>query len=113
MKTKTYNRGDVFYANLDGIGSEQKGVRPVVIVSNNLNNKNANTVTILPITSKLTKHMIPTHYTVNVDFLSKTSIILAEHIRTIDKSRIERYIGSFDESHMNNINKIINVQLGL
>lgn len=50
MKTKTYNRGDVFYANLDGIGSEQRGVRPVVIVSNNLNNKNANTVTILPIT---------------------------------------------------------------
>lgn len=113
MEINTYNRGNVFYANLDGIGSEQKGTRPVVIVSNNLNNKNAKTVTILPITSRLTKHRIPTHYVVNVDFLSKTSIVLAEQIRTIDKSRLERYVGSFNEDHMNNINKIIKIQLGL
>lgn len=113
MEINTYNRGDVFYVNLDGVGSEQKGIRPAVIVSNNLNNKNAKTVTILPITSKLTKHRIPTHYVVNVDFLSKTSIVLAEQIRTIDKSRLERCVGRFSEDHMNNINKIIKIQLGL
>lgn len=113
MKINTYNRGDVFYANLDGIGSEQKGFRPVVIVSNEKNNKNAKTVTILPITSRLNKHNIPTHYIVNANFLTKTSIVIAEQIRTIDKSRLERYIGSFDADHMKNIDKIIKIQIGV
>lgn len=113
MIVDTYNRGDVWYAKLDGVGSEQKGFRPVVIVSNEKNNKNAKTVTILPTTSRLNKHNIPTHYIVDVDFLTKTSIVIAEQVRTIDKSRLERKIGHFDDNHMTNINKIIKIQLGV
>lgn len=113
MISDTYTRGDVWYANLDGIGSEQKGFRPVVIVSNEMNNEHAKTVTILPITSKLSKHNIPTHYIVNVDFLTKTSIVVAEQIRTVDKSRLERKIGHFDDGHMKKINNIMRIQLGV
>ena len=113
MISNTYCRGDVWYANLDGVGSEQKGFRPVVIVSNEMNNEHAKTVTILPITSKLCKHNIPTHYIVNVDFLTKISIVVAEQIRTVDKSRLERKIGRFDDMHMKKINNIMRIQLGV
>lgn len=110
---KIFSRGDVVYAKFDGVGSEQQGVRPAVIVSNNINNKNAKTVVVLPITSKLTKHNIPTHYIIKTDFLPKTSIVLGEQIRTIDKTRINDTIGHFNIEQMKHVDKIIKIQMGL
>lgn len=84
------NRGDIYYANLSPVlGSEQGGLRPVLILQNNKGNKYSTTIIIAPISSKLTKNPIPTHVTINCDALEKTSVILLEQIRTIDKIRLE------------------------
>ena len=112
---KTYARGDVFYADLGmGVGSEQIGKRPVLIVQNNKGNKYSTTVIIAPITSKLSKTKIPTHYHINNNgFLPEHSLVLLEQMRTIDKKRISEYLGHFDNTEMIEINKKIRISLGL
>lgn len=91
-------RGDIFYANLGPVvGSEQDGIRPVLIVQNDIGNKYSPTVIALAITSKY-KHELPTHIKIDGEKygLEKDSIILAEQIRTLDKSRLKEKIGFLD-----------------
>ncbi len=115
MKDKKILRGDMFYANLGrGIGSEQKGYRPVLIIQNNVGNKYSPTVIVASITSRVgIKAKLPTHYFINTeDGLQAPSIILLEQIRTIDKSRLIRYLGKLDEYEMEEVEDALNVSLG-
>lgn len=109
-------RGDIFYADLSPvIGSEQGGVRPVVIIQNDVGNKYSPTTIVAAITSQLNKAKLPTH--INVDAkgvpLPKNSVILLEQIRTIDKKRLRERIGKFDFSVMNDIDRAIKVSLNI
>lgn len=106
-------RGDIFYANLPkGIGSEQTGKRPVLIIQNNHGNEHSGTVICAEITSQLEKKDIPTH--VNLyGIVKKNSIILLEQIKTIDKMRLLDKLGHLNEYMMNKVDKAIKVSLGL
>lgn len=110
-------RGDMFYADLSPVvGSEQGGIRPVVIIQNDLGNKYSPTVIAAAITSQLGKTKLPTHIAIeSQDFGLKTdSVILTEQIRTIDKSRLKEKIGHIeDEKLMKKINNAIGVSFGL
>lgn len=109
-------RGDIFYANLSPtVGSEQGGVRPVLVVQNDKGNKHSPTIIVSAITSSTTKANLPTHIPVasNAKGLSKDSIILLEQIRTIDKSRLQSRIGQLDEQTMHKVNQAINISLGI
>ena len=115
MKDKKILRGDMFYANLGrGIGSEQKGYRPVLVIQNDVGNKFSPTVIVASITSRVgIKAKLPTHYFMNTeDGLQAPSIILLEQIRTIDKSRLIRYLGKLDEYEMEEVEDALNVSLG-
>jgi mRNA interferase MazF len=102
--------GEFWLAELDGIGSEQTGVRPVIIVSNDIGNRYATTVTICPITTKV-KNFNATHICVNN--LAQTSFIMAEQVRTIDKSRLKRYICKINPSDSLELKKKLILALGL
>lgn len=109
-------RGDIFYADLSPvIGSEQGGVRPVVVIQNDVGNKYSPTIIIAAITSQLNKAKLPTH--VNVEAkgvpLPKNSVILLEQIRTIDKKRLREKIGRFGDGVMTEIDNAIKVSLNL
>lgn len=109
-------RGDIFYADLGrGIGSEQKGYRPVLIIQNNVGNKYSPTVIVASITSKVgVKAKLPTHYFVNTESgLEAPSVVLLEQIRTIDKKRLDLYIGHLSDKHMEQINSALVVSIGL
>lgn len=110
-----YRRGDVFYADLGfGVGSEQIGKRPVLIIQNNIGNKHSTTVIIAPITSKMCKTKIPTHYYVkNNKFLPANSMVLLEQVRTIDKKRLLEFLGHINKEEMNIVNEKISISLGL
>lgn len=113
---KDYLRGDMYYADLGrGIGSEQKGYRPVLIIQNNVGNKHSPTVIIATITSRVgVKAKLPTHYFVNTEGgLEAPSIVLLEQIRTIDKKRLDSYIGHLSDTHIVNINNAICISLGI
>ncbi|MBL7574595.1 mRNA interferase MazF [Peptoniphilus asaccharolyticus DSM 20463] len=109
-------RGDIFYADLSPvIGSEQGGVRPVVVIQNDIGNKYSPTTIVAAITSQLNKAKLPTH--VNVDAkgvaLPKNSVILLEQIRTIDKKRLREKIGKFNEDVMGEIDRAMSVSLSI
>lgn len=108
-------RGDVFYADLNpAIGSEQGGIRPVLVIQNNLGNKHSPTVLIAPITSKTSKKLnLPTHCLIEEDFLDVNSMILFEHIKTVSKERLGRYLGRVDRKKMNSYGKAIKISTGL
>ena len=113
MKIK---RGDIFYADLSPvIGSEQGGVRPVVVVQNDVGNKYSPTIIVAAITSQLNKAKLPTHVNVKAKTvpLPKNSVILLEQIRTIDKKRLRERIGRFGEDVMTVIDDAIKVSLGI
>ena len=98
-------RGDIHFANLTGVvGSEQGGIRPVVIIQNDTGNLHSPTVIVATITSQ-TKASLPTHVTIKGYGLKKESIVLLEQIRTIDKCRLKGYIGHVDELMMKKIDK--------
>lgn len=99
MKVK---RGDIFYADLSPVvGSEQGGVRPVLVVQNDIGNKYSPTVIIAAITSQMNKVKLPTHVEVSAEFgLPKNSVVLLEQIRTIDKKRLREKVGFTDEFFM-------------
>lgn len=107
---KTIKRGDIYYAELNPvIGSEQGGTRPVLIISNDIGNRHSPTVIVAAITSRVhTKAKLPTHTAIR-DFegLNKDSIILLEQIRTIDKKRLQEYIGMLSESEMARVDKAL------
>ena len=110
-------RGDMFYADLSPVvGSEQGGVRPVVIIQNDMGNRHSPTVIAAAITSQMGKNKLPTHIEIGPQncSLKADSIILTEQIRTIDKSRLKEKIGHIDdEKIMNQINNAIEVSFGL
>lgn len=109
-------RGDIYYADLSPVvGSEQGGVRPVLIVQNDVGNKYSPTVIAAAITSQQFKTKMPTH--INVDAavcgLSKDSVVLLEQIRTLDKQRLREKMGNLPETDMNRINNALSVSVGL
>lgn len=109
-------RGDIYYADLSPvIGSEQGGLRPVLIVQNDVGNKYSPTVIAAAITSKMSKAKLPTHIDVFASQvgLAKDSVILLEQIRTIDKQRLKEKMGHLDDSVMNEVNDAITVSFGL
>ncbi len=110
-------RGDMFYADLSPVvGSEQGGVRPVLIIQNNLGNKYSPTVIAAAITSQTDKTKLPTHIEIDSSTcgLKNNSVVLAEQIRTIDKSRLKERIGHIDdENTINKINNALGVSFGL
>ena len=110
-------RGDMFYADLSPvIGSEQGGVRPVLIIQNDVGNKHSPTVIAAAITSQTGKTKLPTHIVIEPEKsgLKADSVILTEQIRTIDKSRLKEKIGHIDDNHiMSQINNALGVSFGL
>ncbi len=109
-------RGDIYYADLSPVvGSEQGGVRPVLIVQNDVGNKYSPTVIAAAITSQQDKSRMPTHINVNGDTcgLSKDSVVLLEQVRTIDKQRLKERMGNLSIADMNKINKALYVSFGL
>lgn len=109
-------RGDMFYANLSPVvGSEQGGVRPVLIIQNNIGNKYSPTVIVAAITSKINKGKLPTHVELDTTHykIPKNSVILLEQIRTIDKERLEEKIGTLDDRTMTKVNRSLAISLGI
>lgn len=113
---QTYLRGDLYYADLGkGVGSEQEGYRPVVIIQNDTGNRYSPTVIVAAISSKVTtKAKLPTHYYLAAENgLKLPSIVLSEQLRTIDKHRLTEYIGHMDEQQMREIDKTLSTSIGL
>lgn len=113
---QSIRRGDIFYADLSPvIGSEQGGLRPVLIVQNDVGNKYSPTVIAAAITSRMGKTRLPTHIDIHADRvgLSKDSVILLEQIRTLDKKRLKEKMGHLDDDVMNRVDLAIAVSFGL
>ncbi|NJD01768.1 MAG: type II toxin-antitoxin system PemK/MazF family toxin [Ruminiclostridium sp.] len=109
-------RGDIFYADLSPvIGSEQGGVRPVLVVQNDIGNKYSPTVIAAAITSQINKAKLPTHIEISAQEygLLKDSVILMEQIRTIDKKRLREKIGRLDDELMDRVNEALTISFGL
>ena len=116
----TVKRGDIFYADLSPvIGSEQGGLRPVLIIQNDVGNKYSPTVIAAAITSRLGKAKLPTHIEVcrgalqGTAGLSKDSVVLLEQIRTLDKKRLGEKMGHLDDSVMDRVDDAITISFGL
>lgn len=112
----TVKRGDIYFADLSPVvGSEQGGIRPVVIVQNDIGNKHSPTVIAAAITSQTTKTKLPTHIEVIAARygLAKDSVILLEQIRTIDKKRLKEKMGHLEDDIMEKVNNAINISFGL
>ena len=112
MKVK---RGDIFYADLSPVvGSEQGGVRPVLVVQNDIGNKYSPTVIIAAITSQMNKVKLPTHVEVSAEFgLPKNSVVLLEQIRNIDKKRLREKVGFTDEFFMKKVDEALLKSVGV
>ena len=109
-------RGEIYYADLSPVvGSEQGGVRPVLIVQNNVGNRHSPTVIAAAITSQINKAKMPTHIELGARSfgLTKDSVILMEQIRTLDKKRLRERMGCLDENHMNQVDEALAVSFGL
>ena len=109
-------RGDIYYADLSPVvGSEQGGLRPVLIIQNDVGNRYSPTVIAAAITSRMGKNRLPTHIDIHADKvgLAKDSVVLLEQIRTLDKKRLKEKMGHLDESLMREVNTAIAVSFGL
>lgn len=109
-------RGDIFYADLSPVvGSEQGGIRPVLVIQNNVGNKHSPTVICAAITSKMNKAKLPTHIEISTrDYkIVKNSVILLEQIRTIDKQRLKEYVCHIDGMMMRRVDQAIKISLEL
>ncbi len=109
-------RGDIYYADLSPVvGSEQGGLRPVLIVQNDIGNRYSPTVIAAAITSRLGKTRMPTHIDIHAERvgLAKDSVILLEQIRTLDKRRLKEKMGHLDDDMMSAVNSAIAVSFGL
>ena len=112
----TVKRGDIYYADLSPVvGSEQGGVRPVLIIQNDIGNKYSPTVIAAAITSQINKAKMPTHIELSAEEygLNKDSVILLEQVRTIDKKRLREKIGHLDSRLMAQVNDALNISFGL
>jgi len=113
---QTILRGDLYYADLSPVvGSEQGGVRPVLVIQNDVGNKYTPTVIVAAITSRSTKAAIPAHVFIRRmrSGLKQDSTVLAEQIRTIDRNRLKEYIGHLDSGQMAGIEQAMVTSLGL
>ncbi len=107
-------RGEIDYANLcPVVGSEQGGDRPVLILQNNKGNLHSRTTIVAAITSELDKPNLPTHVIFKSDCMKKESMVLLEQIRTIDKSRLGRFVGTMDSKTMKRVDKAILISFGI
>ena len=114
-KPNEIRRGDIFFADLNPVrGSEQGGLRPVLVIQNNIGNRHSPTVIIAPITSKLKKNALPTHVGLPRDIgLPAKSMVLLEQVRTIDKSRLSNYIAALNDEIMDYVDGALGVSLAL
>ena len=109
-------RGDIYYADLSPVvGSEQGGLRPVLIIQNDVGNRYSPTVIAAAITSRMGKNRLPTHIDIHADKvgLAKDSVVLLEQIRTLDKRRLKEKMGHLDEGMMHHVNTAIAISFGL
>ena len=109
-------RGEIYYADLSPvIGSEHGGIRPVLIIQNDIGNKYSPTVIAAAITSQKDKTKLPTHISVDANDcgLAKDSVVLLEQVRTIDKRRLKEKMGALDTVSMDRVNKALTVSFGL
>ena len=109
-------RGDIYYADLSPVvGSEQGGLRPVLIIQNDVGNRYSPTVIAAAITSRMSKTHLPTHIDIYADKvgLAKDSVVLLEQVRTLDKQRLKEKMGHLDDGIMNKVNSAIAVSFGL
>ena len=116
MTTPIVKRGDIFYADLSPvIGSEQGGVRPVIIIQNDVGNKYSPTVIVSAITSQINKAKLPTHVEISSEEygLNKDSVVLLEQIRTLDKRRLREKIGHMSDEDMKSVSVALKTSLGL
>ncbi len=112
----TLKRGDIYYADLSPVvGSEQGGVRPVLIVQNDIGNKYSPTVIAAAITSQRDKAKLPTHIELDARNcgLAKNSVVLLEQIRTIDKKRLKEKMGKLDHESMSAVDRALSISFGL
>lgn len=110
------HRGDIYYADLSPVvGSEQGGIRPVLVIQNDVGNKYSPTIIVAAVTSQVNKSRLPTHLNLCAcDYgLSKDSVVLLEQLRTIDKKRLKEHICKLDDSFMDRIDRALRVSLGL
>ncbi len=108
-------KGDLFFADLSPVvGSEQGGVRPVLVVQNDVGNKHSPTIIVAAVTSQI-KAKLPTHVELEAadGGLSKDSVVLMEQLRTIDKKRLKEHIGTLSESQMPDVNQALSISLGI
>ena len=116
MTTMVVKRGDIFYADLSPvIGSEQGGIRPVIIIQNDIGNKYSPTVIVEAITSQINKAKLPTHVEISSEEygLNRDSVVLLEQIRTLDKKRLKEKIGHMTESDMKKVYKSLLISISL
>jgi mRNA interferase MazF len=109
-------RGDLFFANLNPvIGSEQGGLRPVLILQNDIGNTYSPTTIVAAVTSKIKRAKLPTHVEIKKDFsqLDRNSVILCEQLRTIDKRRLSEKIGELNEEMMVKVDEALKISVGL
>ena len=109
-------RGDIYYADLSPVtGSEQGGVRPVLIIQNNIGNRHSPTVICAAITSKMNKAKLPTHIEISAGRyqIERNSVVLLEQIRTIDKQRLREYVCHVDQELMKKVEKALKISLEL
>ena len=115
MRGQQFSRGEIYYIDFgDGMGSEQKGCRPAVIISNNIGNRNSTTIIVAAITSQRPdKANLPTHVHVGTETgLDKPSIILSEQIRTISKDRVSDYVGTLSEGQIKALWRALAISIG-
>ncbi|MDP4088993.1 MAG: type II toxin-antitoxin system PemK/MazF family toxin [Bacillota bacterium] len=114
--TMIVKRGDIFYADLSPVvGSEQGGVRPVIIIQNDVGNKYSPTVIVAAITSQINKAKLPTHVEISSEEygLNKDSVVLLEQIRTLDKKRLKEKIGHMKDEDMVLVDEALLISVGL
>ena len=114
MEEREIRRGDIYHANLNPVvGSEQGGYRPVLVIQNNRGNKHSPTVVVAAITSR-PKHKMPTHVPLKrMEGLEKDSVVLLEQLRTIDKKRLDDYVGALDRQQMLKVEKALCSSTGM
>ena len=116
MTTMVVKKGDIFYADLSPvIGSEQGGIRPVIIIQNDIGNRYSPTVIVAAITSQINKAKLPTHVEISSEEygLNRDSVVLLEQIRTLDKRRLKEKIGHMTDTDMKKVNNALLISLRL
>ena len=116
LMTIVVKRGDIFYADLSPVvGSEQGGIRPVIIIQNDIGNKYSPTVIVAAITSQINKAKLPTHVEISSEEygLNKDSVVLLEQIRTLDKKRLKEKIGHMTDHDIQKVEEALLISVGL